>query len=449
MKSAIDYTQQYDVFLSYRRAGGETMAILLRDRLNERGYRVFLDIEDLNPGKFNKDLLRVIDGCTDFVSILSPGSLDRCVKEGDWVRLEIAHALKNEKNVVPLILRGFEQPENLPDDISDLMNNSGVGVPSTEFLDAAIDRLCKRFLLSEPVKKPSAKLKPLAIIISAAAVIVAACVFVLPNVLKSKTDNNGEPYSEPGAYNETITSEKPGRDDPPLSEPDRPAVKAEPDEVTIADTEPPLTSLTIGGETYWSTETEVNLRGCKVTDLSPLTAMKNLKSLQVSSNFVWDLSPLSSLAELEEIYATSNGISDLTPLSALTNLRELDLGDNCIEDISPLQTLTELTTLTLEKNDITDISPLRPLENLKTLFLGGNSGITDYTPLKYLKNLDMLYLDGSSIDDITALITLTNLTYLDMSGTSLTDAQCKSLRDSLPNCTINGIPFYGTASSWY
>ena len=52
----------YDVFISYRRDGGGTLAQLIYDRLTERGYRVFLDIESLRSGKFNEKLLEAVNG---------------------------------------------------------------------------------------------------------------------------------------------------------------------------------------------------------------------------------------------------------------------------------------------------------------------------------------------------------------------------------------------------
>jgi hypothetical protein len=147
------YTDKYDIFLSYRRDGGETMAILLRERLNAKGYKVFLDIESLNSGSFNKKLLSVIENCTDVVVVCSKNSLDRCVNEGDWVRAEIAHAFNHGKNVVPIMLRGFSFPDNLPDDIKEISVQNGVNANSSEYFDAAIERLTKTFLVSKPSKK--------------------------------------------------------------------------------------------------------------------------------------------------------------------------------------------------------------------------------------------------------------------------------------------------------
>ena len=158
MTENINYEENYDVFLSYRRDGGETMAILLRDRLVSKGYRVFLDVENLRSGDFNEKLLQIIENCTDFIIVLSQNSLERCVNETDWVRKEIIHALKHNRNIVPMILRGFEWPQSLPAEMTVLPNYNGVNATSNEFFDAAIDRLAERFLKSK--KRTEIKDKP-------------------------------------------------------------------------------------------------------------------------------------------------------------------------------------------------------------------------------------------------------------------------------------------------
>jgi hypothetical protein len=151
MENIVNYTQKYDIFLSYRRDGGEAMAILLRDRLTAKGYSVFLDIENLNAGSFNTKLFDVIDNCKDFLLVCSIGSLDRCVNEGDWVRLEIAHALQQGKNIVPIMLRSFHFPDVLPADIEAVRMQNGVNANSHEYFDAAIDRLAEKFLTAKPM----------------------------------------------------------------------------------------------------------------------------------------------------------------------------------------------------------------------------------------------------------------------------------------------------------
>lgn len=131
---------KFDVFLSYRREGGFEIANLIHDRLSRQGYRVFMDCEDLRSGKFDEQLYGVIDEVKDVVVILSTGSLERCAEEGDWLRLEIARAIAKGKNVVPVRLREFEFPQNLPPDIRELKVFQGVEA-SQELFRAFVERL--------------------------------------------------------------------------------------------------------------------------------------------------------------------------------------------------------------------------------------------------------------------------------------------------------------------
>lgn len=132
----------YQVFLSYRRNGGEALAFLINERLSAAGYQVFYDLESLTSGKFNTKLFDVIDVCNDVLLILPPNALDRCCNEDDWVRLEIEYALKTGKNVIPIMMKGFIWPEELPRSIRDIKNYNGVEV-SFEFFDGVMKKIIK------------------------------------------------------------------------------------------------------------------------------------------------------------------------------------------------------------------------------------------------------------------------------------------------------------------
>lgn len=139
---------KHDIFISYRRDGGEFTAKMLRDRLTELGYRVFFDVETLRSGNFNTKLYEAIDQCDDFLLVLSPGALDRCVYPDDWVRREIEYALMKGKNVVPVLLRGFEFPKELPESLQKLPQCNGLEANSQLF-DAFLEML-QEFLKSKP-----------------------------------------------------------------------------------------------------------------------------------------------------------------------------------------------------------------------------------------------------------------------------------------------------------
>ena len=140
------------IFISYRLEGGETMAQLLYDRLTERGYQVFYDIETLKSGAFDTKLYQKIEECDDFLLILPPQALDRCIYDEDWVRCELRHALKQKKNIIPVLMRNFVFPPQLPDDIQAVSKINGVTFETMEYLSARLDKI-EAMLRSKPVAR--------------------------------------------------------------------------------------------------------------------------------------------------------------------------------------------------------------------------------------------------------------------------------------------------------
>lgn len=60
---------EYEVFISYRRDGGEQSAKAICDKLADMGYKVFLDVGALRSGSFNEKLYAVIEECRDVLVI--------------------------------------------------------------------------------------------------------------------------------------------------------------------------------------------------------------------------------------------------------------------------------------------------------------------------------------------------------------------------------------------
>ena len=137
--------QRYDIFISYRRKGGDVTARSIYDRLTMMGYRVSYDIETLRSGKFNTQLYRRIEECKDVIAIMSADAFElRDNIEDDWFRLEIAHAVKHGKNIVPVFLRDFKMPAagSLPKDIADVVEFQGV-THTAEHFDSVLNKLCR------------------------------------------------------------------------------------------------------------------------------------------------------------------------------------------------------------------------------------------------------------------------------------------------------------------
>lgn len=131
---------QYDIFISYRRDAFES-ANLFATRLKALGYRVFFDIETMNAGKFNEQLLDVISKCKDFVLVLSPNALERCYDEEDWVRRETLCAMENKKNIIPVMLSGFAWPTEMPQGMEELCNYQAIAPAPNTLFDLQVKRL--------------------------------------------------------------------------------------------------------------------------------------------------------------------------------------------------------------------------------------------------------------------------------------------------------------------
>jgi tetratricopeptide (TPR) repeat protein len=121
--------QKYDIFISYRREGGQDAAHELCDRLKRDGYKVSFDQDNLGNGDFNKQLLQRIEECDDFILICDANVFDKMSSdksEKDWLRIELAKALELDKNIIPIMLSGFTSfPKNLPSDIEQVRFKNG------------------------------------------------------------------------------------------------------------------------------------------------------------------------------------------------------------------------------------------------------------------------------------------------------------------------------------
>lgn len=129
------------VFISYRRGPSWGQARSIEQSLRERGANVFIDIDDINEGRFAETIEKAIQDCDYFVAVLAPGTLDSV-----WVRREIAYALSCKKIIIPLLVDGFHMNQtNLPPEIRDIASHNAITV-LPEFYEEAMNRLAKRFL---------------------------------------------------------------------------------------------------------------------------------------------------------------------------------------------------------------------------------------------------------------------------------------------------------------
>lgn len=148
-------SDNYDVFFSYRRDGGDTFARMIKSELEKKKYKVYLDVDSLHSSYFDEQLLNVIEKSTNFILILTPGSLERCNNPDDWVRKEIVQAIESNCNIIPIFNKGYDfpKPNTFPADLKNIPRYQSIEY-SNQYHQAAIEKLIS-FLLKK--KKPRKK----------------------------------------------------------------------------------------------------------------------------------------------------------------------------------------------------------------------------------------------------------------------------------------------------
>jgi len=143
-----DYTDNkpLDAFISYRRSTGSQLASLLKVHLQLRNYTVFIDVERLEAGKFDNNLLQSIRQAKYFLLVLTPNALDRCLGDDerkDWVHREICAALESNCKIIPIIDNfQWPLPEDLPEDMRAVCHFNGVRWVH-DYQDACVEKVDK------------------------------------------------------------------------------------------------------------------------------------------------------------------------------------------------------------------------------------------------------------------------------------------------------------------
>ena len=137
------------VFISYRRTN-VPWALAIFQNLTQHGFDVFFDYSGIASGDFEGVILGNITARAHFLVLLTPSALERSGEPGDWLRREIETALDSKRNIVPLMLEGFDfgSPKiasQLTGKLAALKRYNALSIPPDYFLEA-MGRLRDRFL---------------------------------------------------------------------------------------------------------------------------------------------------------------------------------------------------------------------------------------------------------------------------------------------------------------
>ncbi|MBK9125875.1 MAG: TIR domain-containing protein [Chloroflexi bacterium] len=143
---------QKTVFISYRRSASKHLARSIYQDLKMNGWDAFLDVNTIDSGDFDRIILNQIGARAHFVLLVSAGAMERCTNPDDWLRREIAEAVRLGRNIVPILDEGADLERELrylPDDLREIIRRKNGPPFSHYYFEATMEALRTRFLKTD------------------------------------------------------------------------------------------------------------------------------------------------------------------------------------------------------------------------------------------------------------------------------------------------------------
>ncbi|HEY6230891.1 MAG TPA: toll/interleukin-1 receptor domain-containing protein [Pyrinomonadaceae bacterium] len=223
-----------NIFICYRRDDAAGYSRSIYDRVNARfPGRVFMDVTGITPGSdYSRVIQDTVGSCHALLAIIGKTWLTmaddsnrrRLDLADDYVRHEIATALKRNIAVIPVLVRGAQMPSTaeLPPDLAALSLREAVEITDTDFdhdvqrLIYAIERQFGEVRQSPPPVAPRARNNCLIFgLIGALVVGAIVVVLFLLGLLAASTNQDGggvqpsQPVYQPSASNPAPTNQPP------------------------------------------------------------------------------------------------------------------------------------------------------------------------------------------------------------------------------------------------
>ncbi len=163
------------IFISYRREDTSGESGRLKDKLEQvfGQENIFYDVETLEAGlNFDQSIAKALNESKVLLAMIGPHWLrvedskgvKRIHKPDDWVRKEIAEALKQNLRVIPVLVNGAEMPdsEELPEDLKELSLKHAQELTSSRWnYDVGeLTKVLEKIIAKRPEPKPEPSPRP-------------------------------------------------------------------------------------------------------------------------------------------------------------------------------------------------------------------------------------------------------------------------------------------------
>ncbi|MBN3582999.1 leucine-rich repeat domain-containing protein [Algoriphagus aestuarii] len=229
----------------------------------------------------------------------------------------------------------------------------------------------------------------------------------------------------------------------------------------------------------------LNLSETNIQDLTPLNNLEELEQVDLTGTQIADISVLNSKPKLVKVLADQtklsvlaadnftrnnpkvllihhvkdleswwSGLSDawksnlkkanpkiksdnpnVEILTETIGLESLDMSGEGIQTLNPITRFVKLHTLNFSDNEVSDLLPLSEVKTLKEV-LGKNTAVKDISPIKNNELLERLDLEGSPVQSIMDVLSLPELTYLNVNNSEIFVEEVPEVLVQKPNLNI-------------
>ncbi|MCF7925654.1 MAG: hypothetical protein K9L26_03880, partial [Candidatus Izimaplasma sp.] len=168
-------------------------------------------------------------------------------------------------------------------------------------------------------------------------------------------------------------------------------------ELVFEDTNP-NSNVDLGGIQCFQNLTSFTLIGEGFKDISEISALQNIQSLELRNTQVVSIDSFKNLSKISELILNGNkALQSVEGVEEMTKLTSLDLSDNGIVNIEGLDNLVNLETLILRNNAIIELPTITQLNKLERLDVSNNNVSQFGESLSGLSNLTIFNAENNNI----------------------------------------------------
>jgi GTPase SAR1 family protein len=120
-----------------------------------------------------------------------------------------------------------------------------------------------------------------------------------------------------------------------------------------------LRTFICGGD--WKSKRKTNITQWHISDISVLSALTELRILNVSNNKIQEVGDIQKLIHLSHLFLNNNSITQFPSIANLRSIVEINISNNLLSSVAFLKNNKSIKTIDIHSNKIKDLSTIRDL----------------------------------------------------------------------------------------